>query len=285
MPDVAVNGTTLHYEAIGNGPTCLVVHGWPGADHTYLRPGLDVLARSLRLVFYDQRGHGRSSRPPAQTITIEELAGDAAALVGRLGGGPVLVLGHNHGAAVAQELALRHPDRVAGLILVAATPGELGSQESLADTLDLPLVPVEADGLQRVPPASDDELAGTMRALAAYFFPRPETADAEAVFARTTWSSEAAVRWTLATAWWTSVDHLGEIAVPAALIAGRHDIFCPPQQSQRIARHLNGASTTVLEQSGHLPWLDEPEPFVAAVDGWLATNDLLAEGGGRRPAR
>src|SRR5438270_449553 len=82
-------------------------------------PGLDLLGSRLRLVYYAQRGHGRSGRPAVDTLTIEQLADDAAALAARLDGGPVLVLGHFHGASVAQELAVRHPERVAGLVLVA----------------------------------------------------------------------------------------------------------------------------------------------------------------------
>lgn len=280
MPDARVNGTTLHYQSVGDGPTCLVVHGWPGTDHTYLRPGLDLLARTFRLVYYDLRGHGLSGRTPGEALTIGQLADDAAGLAGHLGGDQVFVLGHHQGAAVAQELALRHPGPIAGLILVAATAGELGSQESLADTLDLPLMPVEADGLQRVPPASDDELAATMRALAPYFFARPGAADVDAVFDAARWSSDAAVRWTLASGSWSPADRLGEIEVPALLLAGRHDVFCPPQQSQRIARHLDGATTVVLERSGHLPWLEEPDAFLAAVQGWSATHQLLDDKGG-----
>lgn len=284
MPDAPVNGTTLYNEAVGDGPTCLVLHGWPGTDHTYLRPGLDVLAPPLGLVYYDHRDHGLSSRSDGRMLTVEQLADDAAALADRLGPGPVLVLGHHHGAAVAQELALRHPDRVGGLILVAATAGELGSQESLADTLDLPLMPVEADGLQRVPPASDDELAATMRSLSPFFFEAPETADVEAVFARTTWSSDAAVRWTLAASQWSSIDRLSRLRVPVLVLAGDHDIFCPPQQAERIARHVDGATTAVLPRSGHLPWLDEPGGFVAAVGSWLAVHDLVRRPSGTRPA-
>src|SRR5947209_9297176 len=135
MPSAEVNGTELHYEVVGEGPTWLVVHGWPGTDHTYLRPSLARLGRRLRLLYYDQRGHGRSGRPSVETLSMEQLADDDAALAAELGRGAVLVLGHFHGASVAQELAIRHPDRVAALVLVAATPGELGTGESLLDDL------------------------------------------------------------------------------------------------------------------------------------------------------
>ena len=123
MPAVDVNGTTLHHERIGDGPVCLVMGGWPGVDHAYLRPGLDPLGERLALVYYDHRGTGRSGRPSPDSITVEQLADDADALAAALGAGRVLVLGHFQGASVAQELALRHPGRVAGLLLVSATTG------------------------------------------------------------------------------------------------------------------------------------------------------------------
>src|SRR6266540_5005734 len=85
MPTVAVNGTTLWYEVLGEGPTCLVMHGGLGLDHALCRPVVERLAGRLRLVWYDHRGNGRSGRPPLETLTMEQLADDADALAGRLG--------------------------------------------------------------------------------------------------------------------------------------------------------------------------------------------------------
>lgn len=269
MPSAAVNGTSLFYEEMGAGPTCLVLHGWPGTDHTYLRPGLDFLADRLRLVYYDQRGGGRSAGSPDGGLTVAQLADDAAALVATLGVERPVVLGHHHGASVALELALRHPGRVAGLVLVAGTPGELGQEESLLDALDASPTPPEVEVLQRVPPGSDDELAATMRALSRHFFRRPDPAAEDALFARTAFSAEAAGAAMVAFGWWSSVDRLPEMDVPTLLLAGRHDVFCPPFQSARIARWVSAATSVVLEESGHLPWLEEPEAFLTAVHAWL----------------
>ena len=81
------------------------------------------------VVTYDHRGNGRSARPPLSTMTIEQLADDAAALVARLGLARPAVIGHSFGGFVAQELALRHPDAVGALVLVATGPGQLGTGE------------------------------------------------------------------------------------------------------------------------------------------------------------
>jgi proline iminopeptidase len=248
---------------------CLVMAGWPGADHTYLRPGLDRLGRRLRLVYYDHRGHGRSGRPSYDSVTMEQLADDAAALADELAAESPWVLGHFHGASVAQELVLRHPGRVRGLVLVGATPGELGSDESLLDDFEAPPVPVEVDVLQRVPPATDDELAATLDALAPHLVVEGSGTGPEAVFAGATFDARAAGRWMQALGWWSAVDRLAALDAPALLLVGSQDVLCPPAQSERIRRRVAAAELVVLDGSGHLPWLDQPEAFAAAVEAWL----------------
>ncbi|HEV2766407.1 MAG TPA: alpha/beta hydrolase [Acidimicrobiales bacterium] len=270
MASAAVNGTVLHYEVLGDGASCVVVPGWPGVDHTYLRPGLERLAGRLRLVFYDQRGHGRSARTAPEPLSLEQLADDAGALAARLGAEQTLALGHFHGASVALELALRHPARVAGLVLVAATPGQLGSSESLADTLDATPTPPEVQVLQRVPPASDAELEATMHALAPFFFHDTGQSDPRQVFAGAGFDARTAVQMMQALHWWSAVERLGNVQVPVLVLAGRHDVFCPPSEAERIRRNVAHADLVVLEHSGHLPWAEEPGAFDAAVHDWLA---------------
>ena len=266
--EAKVNGTTIHHEVVGEGPTCLVLPGWPGTDHTYLRPGLDRLGERLRLVYVDHRGHGRSGRPPLHTLTVEQLADDADGLAAELGAGAVLVLGHFHGSFVAQELALRHPERVAGLILVAATPGELGRAETLLDDLGPP-TPVEVEVLQRVPPSTDAELEASMRMLATSMFARPDAAAEQAPFAACTFDAASAGRWMSAMGWWSSVDRLGGLSAPVLLVTGRDDVFAPPEQAERLRRLVAGAEAVVLEGTGHLPWAEEPDALLAAVAAWL----------------
>ncbi|MBW3649941.1 MAG: alpha/beta hydrolase [Actinobacteria bacterium] len=269
MPTATLNGTALHYELVGSGPTCLVLHGWPGTDHTYLRPGLDRLGEELRLVYCDHRGHGRSDRSATELLSLEQLADDADALADHLGAERVLVMGHAHGASVALELALRHPGRVAGLILVAATPGDLGMGESLIDNMDTMPTPPEVEVLQRVPPATDDELEATMGGLAHFFFHGDDDADPETVFALSTFNASAAAQLMAASNWWSAVDRLGELQAPVLLLVGRHDVFYPPAQSERIQKRAASADMTVLEQSGHLPWVEEPDAFAESIRAWL----------------
>jgi proline iminopeptidase len=274
MPTAELNGTTLHFERAGRGRPCLVLHGGLGVDHCYLR-SLDRLCDRLELIYVDHRGHGSSGHGvqasqvgrPAEPPTVAQLADDAAALAAHVGHDRVLVVGHSWGGFVAQELALRHPALVAGLVLVASTAGELGTDESLLDDLGPPL-PVEVDILTRVPPATDEELEATVRALGPYYLHGDPVAGAE-IFADCRFDAAAMVRSMHVLAAWSAVDRLGELAVPSLLLGGRHDFFCPPEQLARMARRMPRAEVALFEESAHLPWLEEADRFFAIIEEWL----------------
>jgi proline iminopeptidase len=275
MPTTVVNGTTIHYQTLGTGPTCLVLHGGLGLDHHLYRPPLAALADRLRLVFYDHRGNGRSGRPALSTITMAQLADDADALAEQLAADRVVVLGHSYGGFVAQELALRHPARVAGLILVGTTPGQLGTGEPPAEPgppIPTDLAPVfSAEPEGGVP---DGEFAAVMRIVLAHQLCRPVSAELAAAVDRTVFDAGAYRHSMRLLASWSSVDRLPGITVPTLLVVGEHDWTCAKPQTLRIAGRLPAAEVAVFTASGHLPFYDEPDRFVAVVTGWLARHRL-----------
>jgi pimeloyl-ACP methyl ester carboxylesterase len=98
----------------GSGPVLLALHGHFGEARTFAGLARD-LAPDWRVIALDQRGHGRSDRPA--DFTREGYVQDAAAVLGRLGLGPVAVLGHSLGGVNAYQLAARHPYLVGSLIV------------------------------------------------------------------------------------------------------------------------------------------------------------------------
>lgn len=100
----------------------VVIHGGPGFDHGYLRPGLSPLADSAQVLYVDLRGQGRSAPVPIATCSLEQMADDVAALCHRLGIHQPIVFGHSAGGFVALHLVLRHPSLPAGLILCHTAP-------------------------------------------------------------------------------------------------------------------------------------------------------------------
>ena len=267
MPLADINGTTIHYAVAGTGPRALVLHGGLGFDQTGYR-ALDRLASRLELVYADHRGNGRSGRPPLDTITMEQLADDALALADALGPAEELVvIGHSYGGFVAQELAIRHRERLTALILVSTTPGQLGAGEHPAP--DGP--PVAAEWVEMVEnlPTTDAELEASVAGAFTAFLHRADTVDLSAEMSGTVYSAAAMARGFEVLAGWSSVDRLGAVDVPTLLLVGRHDAMTAVPQSERIAGRLPDAELVVFEESAHFPWLEEPEQFFSTVEGWL----------------
>jgi len=116
---VDVPGATLHVHEQGTGPALLLVHGLAGqmAHYTYAVAG--QLAQQFRVVVVDRPGSGYSTRAPEAGADLATQAAALAALIDKLQLGRPVVVGHSLGGALALNLALGHPDRVAGLALVA----------------------------------------------------------------------------------------------------------------------------------------------------------------------
>ena len=129
---VSLDDGRLFYEVVGTGDPIIVVHGGPGLDHNYLRPGLDVLATSHALIYYDQRGTGRSDFPlDSASINLAAFVSDIDALRQVMGYDKVTVLGHSFGGLIAMAYAIAHPDNVTALILMdTAEPGKRWQDEA-----------------------------------------------------------------------------------------------------------------------------------------------------------
>src|SRR5579863_7892094 len=139
------NGTTfdgpggkIYYEVIGSGKAIplILVNGGPGLDHLYLHTSTawDVLAVNRRVIFYDQRGNGRSAPlKEGQSCTLADQIDDLDALRAHLGLEKVILLGSSWGGYLSMAYAARHAERVAGLILVDSAGPKWDEKTDLED--------------------------------------------------------------------------------------------------------------------------------------------------------
>lgn len=272
MDTVEIDGVPIRYvvEGGGDAPPLVVLHGGLGLDHTLYQRTLTPLAAGRRVVHFDQRGNGLSVPADPATITMERLADDVVALGDHLALDRFVVLGHSYGAFVAQELALRHPERLARLILVSATPGQLGTGEAEDEHgVGPPIPPLVIEMTSGPPPGGDAEMAAGMAELLPAYFHRPGRLDLPALGEGTVFRVAAMARGFEVLASWSSVDRLSTITVPTLVLAGRHDVFTAWPQAHRIGSRIPGAEVVVFEESGHFPWLEEPDRFFALVQEWL----------------
>lgn len=272
--DVAFNGTRLHYSEHGTGRPVLVLHGGLGLDQSTLRPWLDPLGDRVRLVFLDLRGCGQSEPIAAdEPVTHATWVDDADALRNHLGFDCWTVFGHSYGGFLALEYALRHPDRTAGLILCSTAPAfdHVGVAMANAEARGTPEILSALESALSGPSPSDGAFEATWRALAPLYLHRPTPEVLPAITDGIRYRAEAfnaSQGRCLPT--YDVRDRLGEITAPTLVVGGRHDWAYPPEYGAiPLAEGIPGAELVLLEQSGHFPFVEEPDAFRAAVSGWL----------------
>lgn len=273
--EIHLPDTTLHAHVEGTGPTLLVMHGGLGLDHTYLRPWLDPLADDLRVVYYDHRGNGRSERPESlEGVGHGTWTADADALREHLGEDGILLLGHSYGAFLALEYAVRYAERLRGLILVSATPALDYVPEAL-ERARARATEAEMETLTELlsGPVSDDATLREkwLRVLPVYFHEYEERYGEE--MDRDARYSARAFNHAFGRCLpgYDMEPRLGEIRVPTLVLSGHHDWLTPPDLgARRLLDSVPDVHGVVFEKSGHFPFAEEPEAFVATIRAWVA---------------
>ena len=268
---IQVNAVELFTRSIGAGPDVVVLHGGPGAHHDYLLPQFDELARGRKLRYYDQRGGGRSPVDRDVPVGAEEQVADLDALIETWGLTPATLLGYSWGGLLALLYAAAHPGRVGRLALVspAAITREYRTEfeRRFAERSADPRVLEARETLRQSGLREGDPNAYRQRMFelsVAGYFHDPERARDLTPF-RVTGRTQDAVWRSL-----SSYDLTGPLAtlrVPTLILHGRYDPI-PLESSEQLARLL-GARIEVLENSGHVPYIEDHDRFIALLDQFL----------------
>jgi proline iminopeptidase len=276
-----VTADGLFCRDVGDGPPIVVLHGGPDFDHTYLLPELDLLAESFRLVYYDQRGRGRSAEGVrAEDVTIESELDDLDLVRRHFALEQVAVLGHSWGGVLAMEYAIRHPDRVSHLILLDTAPASAGDWQSFREELGRRRPAADREAMEAIA-ATDAHQRGDLGAEAAYnrihfrmTVRRPELLDALVARLHSNGTEEGIllVRGinqrlhdeTARSAAWDLFPALRRLDVPTLVLHAEHD-FIPVELAARIADAVPGARLTVLPGCGHFTFLEAPEQVAEEI--------------------
>ena len=268
-------GATIWYDVRGtaSGRPLVMVNGGPGFDHQYVlcSDAWDTLAKKRRVVFYDQRGNGKSGALAKDaSCTLADQIADLEALRAELHADQIDLLGHSWGGYLVMAYAARHPERVAHLmILDSASP-------KWTDT-DFIFKYVFPEGIDRQGALDFADAVGDSAAAAASM-----KEYLGMLFVSTDKRDEFLSRWT-PKAYTRSVNEvlngdlgkidmwpaLASLHMPTIVMTGRYDINVAPSTAWKIHNAIRGSQWQVFEKSGHLPYFEEPAAFVKVVEGFL----------------
>ncbi|HEX6107017.1 MAG TPA: alpha/beta fold hydrolase [Gemmatimonadales bacterium] len=268
----SIRGVEIFVHRIGAGAPVVVLHGGPGAHHDYLRPGFDGLGRNRELIYYDQRGGGRSAVSREVPVGWREQVEDLEALRRHWGLERLTIAGYSWGGLLALLYAVERPDRVARLALVSPAPAwraardsfeHIFSQRNLDPAFQEERRRLRESGLRERDPDAFQQRIFEL-SVAPYFYD-PERARQLTPF-RVTGRTQQEV--------WSSLGNYdlrprlpALRGVPALLLHGENDPI--PIAASRTTAELLGAELHPVPRCGHVPYVEAYEEFVRVVGGFL----------------
>jgi 3-oxoadipate enol-lactonase len=255
-PPVAIN-----WHEGGSGPPLVLINGWTASGLMWPKAWVAALEKDFRVIRPDNRGSGWSRHAPLP-CTIADMADDTMKLMKHLGIDSAVVLGLSMGGMIAQELAIRHPSAVTGLILTSTRPPS-----------PLQLMPPAAV-LQTVmrPPAAGESIAQYHRSMWPTFagpgFVEKQSDLVDEMIAQILLRPtprRLMLDQARAVAAWVGASRLAKIATPTVVVHGSADLLMPVGNGVRLAQAISGASYVELRGVGHLTPYEAPEQLSKAI--------------------
>lgn len=269
-------GAKIYVEVTGGGSgrPLVLVNGGPGFDHTYLHVADGVwraLGKDRRVVFYDQRGMGRSPKLEAgQSCDLADQIEDLDAVVKSLGVDQVDLLGHSWGGYLVMAYAARHPERVHKLIIVDSAAPKFSDTKFLFRDV-YPDTTAKEDAI-----AFSNELGDAsaesqnLRLYLSMLFYSSENREKFLEVAEE-FSVDLDINQRIVTdlARFDLNPELKKFRFPTLVISGRFDMNVAPAIAYAIHQAIPGSQFEIFEKSGHLPFFEQPEEFLARLREFL----------------
>ena len=269
-------GTRLSYRVVGQGEVLVVIHDGPGGEKSILYDGFDDLGKTMKVIYYDQRGCGRSEPLAAsQSCTIEDNVGDLEALRKYLSVDRFSIAAHGWGAVIAIEYARVHPERVEAIVLVTpVSPHEPG---------------LHLDGLMsRLPEESQRHMQAVMdNPLTTMFEKRREFVRAvmpllfydqrvrdSVDLDRLRYSPDVDSRLSAELKSFDFYPRLNSVGTPTLVVAGRHDVLTPLTEQMAYVDGIHTSRAVVFNESAHFPFLEERPAFMKQVGNFVCHGAL-----------
>ncbi|TMQ56754.1 MAG: alpha/beta hydrolase [Candidatus Eisenbacteria bacterium] len=283
---VTVAGSGIAYHVAGSGPVVFVHPGGPGIEWTFVR--MPRLEKFATVVYIEPIGTGASDRlSDPHGYTFERYVGDVEGIRAHLGIEKFVLLGHSHGGFVAQAYALAHPEHLRGLILFDTSPTTgIEWQKDVASNLEWfrnePWFQEATDALAHETSAKTDEeiTAIFKREMPLYFAEwsrrakeyAPYRSSVRLTIAPSKTSSDSTAPEQVGVASVFEVrDRLHSISTPTLVIVGKRDFVTSEKFGRMLHEGIQGSRLLLLQHSGHMGHLEEPEAFSQGIHDFLKT--------------
>lgn len=281
---VKIDAGSMYYRDTGNGTPIIVLHGGPGLDQGYLQPQLFQLADNHRVIFYDQRGSGKSLDTPLDDshLNTQQFVKDLEDLRSELGLEKLILMGHSWGGFLAMQYAIDHPDRLIALILLNSAPADFNGQKAFIDefqtrTKDISndLKPFFAfDDFKRLNASQISDLYRKL--FSVYVYNPKDIQNLSLNFNVTAAQSGFKVMEEMSKTSWLKpginlFPALKSLNVPTLVLHGKQDIV-PVWTAVEIQQAIPNAEIVVLDQCGHFPYIEQPTQFFKAIDQYTTAE-------------
>lgn len=277
----------LYYRVVGTGrDTIVVAHGGPGGSLEEIIHGFTPLTEHHVVIFYDQRGGGRSSLPPdtARLAAAYHVA-DLDQVRRQFGLATMQLVGHSYGALLAASYAIAHPSAVASLVILAGIgPTRANLWGRMDSVTTLRLGPARSARLKEVKRQIGDPKADAVQACREFInlvLPA-RLADPERMMPQLAphfcTSDAAIIRYSFSVSGpailrsygdWDLRDRLRTLDIPTLVVHGTEDVI-PMDIAQEWAAALPDAKLVQIPAAGHFPFAERPELVWPVVEQFLA---------------
>lgn len=279
---VQVDQGKLFYQKFGSGTPVIILHGGPGLDQSYLLPQMQALAKNHEVIFYDQRGSGKSLETKINPyyITLDQFTKDLEKLRKQLGITQFILLGHSWGGLLAMNYAIKYPHNLTALILVSTAPADFKGQqafiaESAKRTKSVKNKLTPLSNYQEFEKLSASEIAKLYRILFSicHFYNSGDAEQLSLTMSAASAKSGARVREVMSKTSWLRPDlnllpQLKKLNVPTLILHGQQDVI-PLWTAKEIQAAIPDAKIITLKKCGHFPYIETPDEMFSQISNFL----------------
>lgn len=276
---VEVESGKLFYQSFGAGEPIIVVHGGPGLDQSYLLPQMLELAKDHQVVFYDQRGSGKSLEATldARHVNLSQFAEDLEKIRQKFVFKKVTLIGHSWGGQVSMSYAIRYPQRVKAMVLLSSAPANFKGQQAFLDEFAIKTNAIKHDiaplyHYDDLKNLTENQINSLYRKLASVYFANPNNVSQltfemkkESILSGFKVASQLSKT---AIAKLNLFPGLVKLDVPTLIVHGNQDIM-PVSTDEEIKAAISNSEIVYLDQCGHFPYIEQPEKLFSLINEFI----------------